>query len=246
MRRFVDLHLIPPLKDSFTIKKMVNTAFDIGLSAVAFTFPMDTPLDEIEKVRFICREVGVDFASRTDLSQPKPSDLIRALRKIRKKFEIVGVCCVSQSVARCAAKDSRVDILNFPVETNFAFDRRSHIAIPMSAALEIDVISLTQFQGVERAKLISKLNYRLEVAQKLHIPIVISSGATNWAAMRGPIDMAALVSLVGLDLRTAIEAVSTMPMAILTRNRMKLNPDFVMPGVRVIRRKIVANSKSKT
>jgi RNase P/RNase MRP subunit p30 len=116
----------------------------------------------------------------------------------------------------------------------------------MSAALEIDVISLTQFQGVERAKLISKLNYRLEVAQKLHIPIVISSGATNWAAMRGPIDMAALVSLVGLDLRTAIEAVSTMPMAILTRNRMKLNPDFVMPGVRVIRRKIVANSKSKT
>ncbi|MBS7643393.1 hypothetical protein KEJ26_02255 [Candidatus Bathyarchaeota archaeon] len=247
MRRFVDLHLIPPLKDLSMIKKMANTAVEIGLSTVAFTFPMDTPIDEIEQVRSICREVGVDFASRTDLSQLKPSDLIRALRKIRKKFEIVGVQCVSESIARCAAKDSRVDILNFPIESHFAFDRHSgRTVLPMSAALEINVITLTQLQGVERAKLINKLNHRLEVVQKLHIPIVISSGATSWTTMRGPMDMAAFVSLIGLDLQTAIKAVSTMPMAILTRNRMKLDPSFVMPGVRLIRGKIVASPKSKT
>jgi len=247
MRRFVDLHLIPPLKDLSAIEKMVNLAFDVGLSTIAFTFPIDASLEEIEQARLICSKVGVNFASRTDLSPPKPRDLIRVLRKVRKKFEIIGVFCGSQTVARCAAKDSRVDLLNFPIESRFLFDRYSaHFTIPTSVALEIDVINMIQFQGVERTKIIGKLNRWLEVAKKLHIPIVISSGATSWNTMRGPMDMATLVSLLGLELQSAIEATSTTPMSILTRNRIKLDSSFVTSGVRFIRGKIVANAKGKT
>jgi len=247
MRRFVDLHLIPPLKDLSAIGKMINLAFDVGLSTIAFTFPIDASLEEIEQARLICRKVGVNFASRTDIMPSQPRDLIRALRKVRKKFEIIGVSCGSQTVARCAAKDSRVDLLNFPIESHSVFDRYSaHFTIPTSAALEIEVIHMTQFQGVERTKIIGKLNRRIEVAKKLHIPIVISSGATSWNTIRGPMDMAALVSLLGLDLQSAIEAASTIPMSILTKNRIKLDSSFVTPGVRFIRRKIFANAKGKT
>jgi RNase P/RNase MRP subunit p30 len=247
MRRFVDLHLIPPLKDLSAIEKMVNLAFDVGLSTIAFTFPMDTPLEEIEHTRVICREAGVDFASRTDLSPSNPKDLIRVLRRVRKKFEIIGVFCHSQTVAKCAAKDSRVDLLNFPVESHFVFGRYSaHFTTPVCAALEIDVINITRFQGVERARIIGKLSRQLGVAKKLRIPIVISSGAMSWNAMRGPMDMATLVSLLGLDLQSAIEATSTSPMLILTRNRTKLDPSFVTSGVRFTRGKTIANAKDKT
>jgi RNase P/RNase MRP subunit p30 len=49
-------------------------------------------------------------------------------------------------------------------------------------------------------------------------------------------DLAAFSSLLGLDMDFAIDAVSKNPMAIVRRNREKLSPRFIAPGIRVVRR----------
>ena len=64
--------------------------------------------------------------------------------------------------------------------------------------------------------------------------------ASSWASspygLRAPRDMAALLMLVGLDPSEALKAVSKTPMEIVERNREKLSPSYVMPGVRVVGR----------
>jgi RNase P/RNase MRP subunit p30 len=54
--------------------------------------------------------------------------------------------------------------------------------------------------------------------------------------MRKPKELAALAFLFNLDETSAIKAVSENPLSIVKRNREKLSPEFVAPGVRIVRR----------
>jgi RNase P/RNase MRP subunit p30 len=54
--------------------------------------------------------------------------------------------------------------------------------------------------------------------------------------MRKPREIVALASLFDLEETAAIEAVSKNPLAIVKRNKEKLDSRFVAPGIRVIRR----------
>ncbi len=50
-----------------------------------------------------------------------------------------------------------------------------------------------------------------------------------------PRDMASLSFLFGLDEVNALDAVSTLPLKIVKRNREKLKRDFIAPGIRVVK-----------
>ena len=58
---------------------------------------------------------GLDLASRVDLRPRSQNELVGLLRRLRRRFEIICVLCESKEVARQAAKDRRVDLLNFPL-----------------------------------------------------------------------------------------------------------------------------------
>ncbi len=53
--------------------------------------------------------------------------------------------------------------------------------------------------------------------------------------MRFPRDMASLGYLFGLDEASALNAVSTNPVAIIKRNREKLSDRFVAPGISIVK-----------
>jgi len=53
--------------------------------------------------------------------------------------------------------------------------------------------------------------------------------------LRRPRELAALAYLFGLDEALALEAISQNPVSIVKRNRQKLSPKFVAPGIRVIK-----------
>jgi RNase P/RNase MRP subunit p30 len=149
------------------------------------------------------------------------------------------VTCDSKNVSRQAAKDRRVDLLNFP-STDYHrrfFDlAEAELASNSLAVLEIDTQSLLALEGPARIRLLSSIRRETAIAKDFHVPIVISSGASNELFMRKPIEQAALTSLFDLDRESALKGVSKNPLAIVKRNREKLNPDFVAPGIRVIRR----------
>jgi len=238
-RTYADLHLCVDFNNYEQVSRAISKAAKLGYQLVAVPFPPRLTESQFQQVQRICEEIKVGLVSRMDLRPRTPEELLIGLRKFRRRFEVIAVLCESKNVARQAAKDRRVDLLNFP---QFDFRRRffdaaeAELASSCLASLEIDVKPLLIMEGAARVRFLSSLRREVAVAKEFRVPIVVSSGASDELLMRKPKDLAALASLFDLDEAFAIEAVSTNPVAIVKKNREKLGPRFVAPGIRVIRR----------
>jgi RNase P/RNase MRP subunit p30 len=235
---YADLHLCPNLKNVEHITKMINKASRLGYNTVAVNLYQNYNEQEIRKLQGISEEANIDLISRIDLKPKTPRELIYNLRKLRRRLEVIAVICESKNIARHAAKDRRVDLLNFPsldFRRRFFDKAEAELASNSLTALEIDIKPLLILDGPSRIRLLSNLRRETIIAQKFHVPIVISSGVSDIMLMRKPKELVALASLFDLDEASARKAVSENPTLIIKRNREKLNPRFVAPGIRIIR-----------
>jgi len=238
-RIFADTHLKPNLADMEHAKRMIMKAAELDYRLIAVPMPPGSSENYVVQLRSICKEASTDFASRLDLKPKTTEELTHLLRKFRRKFEIIAVVCESKAVARQAAKDRRVDLLNFPAtdfRRRFFDEAEAELASKSLASMEIDIKPLLTLEGQARIRLLSTLRRETAIAQHFHVPIVVSSGATDELTMRKPLEMAALTTLFDMDKVSAIEAISKNPLAIVKRNREKLSPEFIAPGIRIIRR----------
>ena len=238
-RKYADLHLCPDLGNDEQVTRIIKKTSQLGYRLIAIPLPQNFPEEKIRKLQNICKENRIGFASRVDLKPRTPNELIRSLRKLRRRFEIIVVVCESKQVARQAAKDRRVDLLNFlgcNRRKRFFDKAEAELASNALGSLEIDIKPLLTLEGPARIRLLSSLRREVAIAEDFHVPIVISSGASNELLMRKPRETAALTSLFELDKSSAINAVSKNQLAIVKRNREKLSPNFVAPGIRLIRR----------
>ena len=180
----------------------------------------------------------MDFASRVDLRPRTQNELLSQLRKFRRKFEVICVLCENKDVARQAAKDRRVDLVSFPLldfRSRF-FDRaEAELASSSLATLEVDIKPLLVLEGPARVRLLSCLRRETLVARDFHLPVVVSSGVSEMLLLRKPREMAALASLFDFEEDALLDAVSVNPLAIVRRNREKLDRGFVAPGIRIIK-----------
>jgi len=240
MRRFADLHLRVPSKDLPQAERMIKKASELGYSLVGIPFQPSATREQISKLKQVCNDAKLDFVSRANLSPRNSGELLRDLRRYRRKYEIVAVRCNTKDVARQAAKDRRVDLLQFSV-TNFRqrfFDEQeAELASQALSSLEIELSPMLQLTSFSRIRLLSRLRKEVATAERTDVPITLSSGATTEHLMRGPHDYAALTTIFDLSLPSALNALSETPSATVERNRRKLSPDFVAPGIRVVGRK---------
>ncbi len=239
MKKFVDLHMCVSLKDIEQQKRMVTKASELGYSTVGVSIPATASPQDVVDLRKLCDEAGLEFVTRVDLAPRTPRDLLETLRRLRRRFEIVSVLCTSKPVARQAAKDRRVDLLSFSAARtrDRYFDHaEAELASKSLASFEIDLAPFLSLEGYLRTRLITSLRKELTVAKRFRVPLVISSGATNESLIRSPHDYSAFTFLFDLDSPLALRALSETPLTIVKRNREKLSPGFVTPGLRVIRR----------
>jgi len=239
LKFFIDLHLCPNLEDQKETELMIRKSAELGYKAVGVPLPKKNHSDLAGKISKICGEAGLDFISRIDLEPSNTTELLRDLRLLRRKVEIISVKCMSKSVARQAAKDRRVDILSFSpldVRKRFFDSAEAELASETNASLEIDMAPLLYLQGYRRIRLISKLREEVYIAKKHDVPLIISSGACELKLLRKPEDLASLGYLFGLNPNDAEKALSENPREIIERNRKKLSPNYVAPGIYVIRR----------
>ena len=237
-RVFADLHIRLNIKDVAATLRMIDKAATLGYRLIAMPLAPETRAEEVAKLQAVCNEAGIDFSPRIDLRPRTQNQLMRQLRRLRRKFEVICVACENKAVARQAAKDRRVDMLRFPLldfRRRF-FDRaEAELARNSFAALEIDVKPLLVLEGPVRVRLLSSLRREAAIAKEFHVPIVVSSGVSRELLLRKPREMAALAFLFGLDEASALEAVSKSAWAIVKRNREKLSSEFVAPGIRVVK-----------
>jgi RNase P/RNase MRP subunit p30 len=239
MTRFVDLHLCAPFKDAEQQRKLITKASELGYRLVGVPIPATASPKDIENLRKLCSEASLDFVTRVDLAPRTPRELLEDLRRLRRRFEIVSVLCASKPVARQAAKDRRVDLVSFSAartRDRFFDSAEAELASGALASFEIDLAPFLSLEGFLRTRLITSLRKELAVAKHFHVPFVISSGATSESLLRRPRDYATLTFLFDLDSSQALRALSETPLTIVKRNREKLSPGFVTPGLRVVRR----------
>jgi RNase P/RNase MRP subunit p30 len=240
MRKFVDLHLHAPIRDLDHVERMIRKSSELGYRLIGIPLPPNITGDQINQLQHICNDAKIDLVTRVNFSPKTSRELLHDLRRFRRKFEVISVMCTSKGVARQAAKDRRVDILQFPTTDpykRFFDDAEAELASKALSSLEIEMAPLLCLTGFSRIRLLSHLRREVTIAEKSKVPVTISSGATNECLMRGPHDYAALTVLFDMPMFSALRALSENPLAIVERNREKLSPDYVAPGIRVVRRK---------
>ncbi len=240
MKRFADLHLRVPLKDQSQTKKMIQKTSELGYSIVGIPLPPHATREQISQIRHICNDAKVDFVTRINFSPRNSNELLNDLRRFRRKFEIIAVRCNTKDVARQAAKDRRVDLLQFSVTNlrkRFFDEAEAELASQALSSLEIELAPLLQLTTFSRVRLLSNLRKEVATAERAKVPITFSSGATDQLLMRTPRDYTALATLFDLPLSSALKALSETPNVTVERNRKKLSPDYVAPGIRVVGRK---------
>jgi RNase P/RNase MRP subunit p30 len=242
MKRFADLHLRVPLNDADKTEKMIQKAKELGYNTIGIPLPFNVRKEQKSQLKQVCKEAKVDFVTRVNLSPRNSNELLSGLRKYRRKFEIVAVRCDTKDVARQAAKDRRVDLIQFSVTNNrkrFFDKQEAELASQALAALEIEMAPLLQLTFFSRIRLLSALRKEVAIAERVDVPVVLSSGATKEQLMRGHHDYAALTTIFDMPLSSALKALSETPREVVERNRNKLSPDYVAPGIRLLgRRKI--------
>src|SRR3989304_681229 len=113
-KTFTDLHFRLNVKDPAATSVMIKKVATLGYRLIAVPFAPETREEEVSKLRAACNNAEIDFASRIDLRPRTQDELMHQLRRLRRKFEVVCIVCENKAVARQAAKDRRVDLLNFP------------------------------------------------------------------------------------------------------------------------------------
>ena len=237
MRKFADLHLNCPLRSREEFIGLVRRARDMGFSIISLPLNPDLKREELEELKELASSLGIDLATRVDLAPANRRELLSVLRRLRRKFEFIGVLCGNKEVARVAARDRRVDFLLFPLEPKKRYFDRSEaeLASDSNCALEIDLMPIFKLPLEKRIKLLARLRDEVALAKRYGIPVVICSGAEEPILMRRPRELAYLATILDLGLEEALDAISKIPLSLLERNRAKLDPSFIAPGIRVIR-----------
>ena len=237
-RDFCDLHLRANPEDMQATQQLIAKAAKLGYGMISIPFTSKFNGEALAKLKELSKVAGIDFVSRADYHPTTENDLTHFLRKFRRQFEVICIICDNKEVARQAAKDRRVDLLNFS-SLDFRkrfFDRaEAELACGCLAALEVDVKPLMVLEGPPRVRLLTSLRREVAVACEFHVPVIVSSGVGEMPLVRKPRDLASLPYLFGLDEASALDAISTVPSTIVKRNREKLSKRFVAPGISVVK-----------
>lgn len=237
-RQFADLHIKVNPKETQTLERATQRAAKFGYRYISVPFTYEPSTQEIENLKATCKTAGLEPVLRADLRPRNENDLMVNLRRLRRKFDVLCVQCDNKEIARQAAKDRRVDLLNFPnLDYRKRFFDRSEAELASSclAAYEIDIKPLLVLEGPSRIRFLSSLRREVAIAKDFGVPLLVSSGVSEERLMRMPRDMASLSYLFGLSETEALDAVSTNPVGIVLRNREKLGSSFVAPGISIIK-----------
>ncbi len=237
-RVFADLHLRFNPDDKEATKRIIGRAKMLGYNEISIPFTSRFNEEQLTELKAKCHAEGLDFVSRADFRPRNENELTHLLRKFRRRLEIICILCENKEVARQAAKDRRVDLLNFPsldYHKRF-FDRaEAELASSSLAALEVDVKPILLLEGPSRVRLLTSLRREVALANEFHVAVIVSSGISEERFMRNPRDLSSLAYLFGLDEQGSLDAVSTNPSAIVRRNREKLSSRFIAPGVSLLK-----------
>jgi ribonuclease P/MRP protein subunit RPP1 len=223
------VHTIPDGEN--TVEELAALARHFGYSGIALSnhsdkLPQSKPvLDSIN---------GFEIFRGIELVEENPSKLNGLIGRFRKFVDVLTVHGGSETVNRTALENPKVDILNHP-----AFEKScglnqvlAKVAAENDVAIGITLRPFLHSRGSRRIHMLSDQRATLDLIRKYDVPLVLSSDAMSCFDLRAPMETLALAEVCGFEEEEALEAISTVPERILSKN--KPGPGYIREGVEVL------------
>jgi ribonuclease P/MRP protein subunit RPP1 len=176
-------------------------------------------------------QYGVDVVDGIEIRVDSPSRLGGFLDSYRPERTVVLVHGGDPEINRLAVENEAVDVLAHPMAGEGDINHViAEAAAEHGVALELNLSGVLRASGGERARAIADLRKLRELIEHAGAPHVVSADPGSHLGMRTPRELAAVGEVIGLD-RAAIEAGLLEWERITARNRERLDPDYVAPGV---------------
>jgi RNase P/RNase MRP subunit p30 len=236
MRRYVDLCVF--LTDIENLDKMLAMAKHLGYHTVSLTLTNNNMADSkiIDEAKKTAIKNKLNIVFRYDINTENPKKLRETVRKIWRRYEIVSAYCISKKIARIAGKDSRINILTFPLDTSIKDifnDAQCSLMKAKNQYLEIRYIEIAKSTDLERRY--ANLLRWVKIAYENKIPIIASSGASRPQTLRSPFEIASILTNSGLDIKSARDSISTIPMKLIEQGTLKTRGRLINKYVKVIK-----------
>lgn len=174
--------------------------------------------------------------SGVEIYAKNPNDLKRKIKMFREQEDVIIVNGGNLKINRAACEDPRVDILAHPYNSR-RDSGMNHIIAKKAAendvAIEFSIGQLIKTRAVLRAKILSYFRDIIKLQHKFGFPIIITSNAYSIYDLRTPEDIIALVCCLGMNQKEAEDSLSSIPLNIIDRNKLRKNT--VMDGVRIVK-----------
>lgn len=217
-RAFVDFWIRP--RDVDVAKKMCERAVKLGYSALV----VEASKPMLEELKSDVKGYGLELYSKAVISVRARSDVLEAAVKFRHNHDVLTMQCLTRDAALVALRDGRVDTVALRPSDLMTFDR--HMLSVTRNSIELMLVD-----AISDVAALQKMRSLVRFIDIKGLSVVFSSSASSPVEQRGPFEAACLINALGLNFERSLDALSTVPLNILFRNRAKLSGKMVQEGV---------------
>jgi len=222
----VDLGVNSP--DMKEISSFGNLAHQIGFTGIAVSGVIDQPVTDLSE--------GITVYRRVDLIGKGINSLRNQIQRVRKNAIIVATQLGSIDTTNWAVDDQRVDLLTFDSSKEHKLrETTASLASSSATALEIQIAPLLHSSGLQRSRILKLYRETVATAVDAGMEVVISSGAVHPMGLRSPVAMVHIGMLLGIERKLAERAIQELPAHLIERSMKRRQPEFVSPGVEILR-----------
>ncbi|RLE66860.1 MAG: hypothetical protein DRJ38_00480 [Thermoprotei archaeon] len=232
-RRYAEVTITPRVISEKELNKIIDTAIFLGFKVLGINVHA-RDFKSISIVKNKIEQSGLDFVSRIDVTISDINSIKKYLRKYRRKVELISLRGISRKLIAFGCRDRRIDIIQVDPRYKFTlFKGDVRLILEQDKVLELTAKPLiyanSKAEWIRTLQLYDKI---LKIISRKNIKFIFGSGASTFTEMRDARSLASiLVSFFNIEYDRALDSLSNNIHKIIERNRFKLSPRFIWPGV---------------
>lgn len=180
----------------------------------------------------IAEATGIDVVEGIEIRVDEPDQASGYLGSHRQTHTIVALHGGTIALNRFAVEHPRVDVLAHPLAGDGDINHvMAKAAVSNGVRIEVNLRPVLSIAGGPRVQYLQKLRKLWELIEYYDVPYVVSADPRSHLHVRGPRELRALGSQIGLG-SEAIDAGLQEWKQLATRNRDRQSESFIEPGVR--------------
>jgi ribonuclease P/MRP protein subunit RPP1 len=238
--KFYDLHVHSAFSEGeSTVAELASRARELGYAGICFSeyFSSERRLGELRsEIARVQKEMGIRIFLGFEARNPEE---LRRLANIRREFDVLLAHGGDMDMNRAAVETAEVDVLTHPEAGRFDCGMNhvmAKLARQNNVAIEVNMRGILMSSGKTRSRILSNMKDNVELGKKYRMPMIVCSGAISHWEMRDPLCLSSMAEQLGLPIKVAKDTVSSVPESILNQAIERRGKDWIMPGVKVVKR----------